>query len=91
MSKKEKNIHIDYLTNVNVLRETFENDVIKSNDENPIVNPREDSTCTKKGNASIFNCENFLIQKTLNVDLTKKCVYLSWENGRGCICLLGQE
>lgn len=44
--------------NVNVLRETFENDVIKSNDENFIVNSREDRTCTKKGNVNIVsNCE----------------------------------
>lgn len=41
--------------NVKVLRETFENDVIKSNDENPIVNSREDRTYTKKGNANIVS------------------------------------
>lgn len=53
-----KKIHIDYLMNVKVLRETFENDVIKSNDENPIVNSREDRTYTKKGNANIVsNCK----------------------------------
>lgn len=47
--QERKKYIIHYLMNVKVLRETFEKDVIKSNDENPIVNSREDRTCTKKG------------------------------------------
>ena len=65
---------------VNVLRETFESDVMKSTWKNPIINSKENKTWTKKGSINIApNCEVFfyivILTKTLNADLTKRVCY----------------
>ena len=54
---------IYYLINVNVLRETFESDVMKSTWEYSVINSKEKKTCSKKGSVNVVpNCELLFIQ-----------------------------